>query len=208
MTDLPLSQLALLLFMSMGPFGVIVSFDAQTRDRPPAARRRIAVQAFAVALIALALAVFLGRSSMARVGTSQGALVISAGAILVVTAMRSVLFSGSAPAPAPAPSPEALPGWMPAVMPIAVPGMVRPVAVAILILYTLGYPATDQRLAIFAVAASILAMNLIAMLAARSFMARIGMAPLLVLGAVFGVLQVALGVEMLLDGLRIAGVIG
>lgn len=206
MTDLPLSQLALLLFMSMGPFGVIVSFDAQTRDQPPAARRRIAVQAFAVALIALALAVFLGRSSMARVGTSQGALVISAGAILVVTAMRSVLFSGSAPAPAPAPSPE--PGWMPAVMPIAVPGMVRPVAVAILILYTLGYPATEQRLAIFAVAASILAMNLIAMLAARSFMARIGMAPLLVLGAVFGVLQVALGVEMLLDGLRIAGVIG
>ena len=84
----------------------------------------------------------------------------------------------------------------------------RPVAVAILILYTLGYPATEQRLAIFAVAASILAMNLIAMLAARSFMARIGMAPLLVLGAVFGVLQVALGVEMLLDGLRIAGVIG
>ena len=34
------------------------------------------------------------------------------------------------------------------------------------------------------------------------------LASLLVLGAVFGVLQVALGVEMLLDGLRIAGVIG
>ena len=42
-----------------------------------------AAEIAALAALWLALAVFLGRSSMARVGTSQGALVISAGAILV-----------------------------------------------------------------------------------------------------------------------------
>jgi multiple antibiotic resistance protein len=47
-------------------------------------------------------------------------------------------------------------------------------------------------------------LNLAAMLAARAFMHRIGMAPLLLLGAVFGVLQVALGIEFVADGMALA----
>jgi multiple antibiotic resistance protein len=35
---------------------------------------------------------------------------------------------------------------------------------------------------------------------AQWFMAKVGMTPLLVLGAVFGVLQVALGIEMMANG--------
>ena len=51
-----------------------------------------------------------------------------------------------------------------------------------------------------AVAAFVLLLNLIAMRFAQWFMEHIGMTPLLVLGAVFGVLQVALGVEMMVNG--------
>ena len=43
-------------------------------------------------------------------------------------------------------------------------------------------------------------LNLVGMRYAQSFMEKVGMTPLLVLGAVFGVLQVALGVEMMADG--------
>lgn len=52
----------------------------------------------------------------------------------------------------------------------------------------------------FAVAGAMLLLDFLGMLAAGWFMATIGMVPLLILGAVFGVLQVALGVEMLVDG--------
>lgn len=43
-------------------------------------------------------------------------------------------------------------------------------------------------------------LNLLAMLYAHRVMAVIGVAPLTVLGAVFGVLQLALGIEMIADG--------
>jgi multiple antibiotic resistance protein len=45
-----------------------------------------------------------------------------------------------------------------------------------------------------------LLLNLLGMRYAHAFMEKIGMTPLLVLGAVFGVLQVALGVEMMANG--------
>ena len=51
-----------------------------------------------------------------------------------------------------------------------------------------------------AVAAFVLGLNLLGMRYAKIFMSKIGMTPLLVLGAVFGVLQVALGVEMMANG--------
>jgi multiple antibiotic resistance protein len=53
---------------------------------------------------------------------------------------------------------------------------------------------------VLATAALMLLLNLAGMRYAHVFMARIGMTPLLVLGAVFGVLQVALGVEMMANG--------
>ncbi len=49
--------------------------------------------------------------------------------------------------------------------------------------------------------------NLGAMLIAHWFMRVVGMAPLVVLGAVFGVLQVALGVEMIFSGLSRSGLL-
>jgi multiple antibiotic resistance protein len=49
-----------------------------------------------------------------------------------------------------------------------------------------------------------MALNLAAMLLARAFMQHIGTAPLLLLGSVFGVLQVALGIEIFSDGVTFA----
>ena len=60
-------------------------------------------------------------------------------------------------------------------------------------------------MAVFGVAAAMLVLDALAMLAAGWFMAKIGMVPLLVLGAVFGVLQVALGVEMIANGWQMLG---
>jgi multiple antibiotic resistance protein len=79
--------------------------------------------------------------------------------------------------------------------------MVSPRAVAILIIFVAYFPTMDGKLTVLAVAALMMGLNLIGMRYAHAFMAKIGMTPLLVLGAVFGVLQVALGVEMITNGL-------
>jgi multiple antibiotic resistance protein len=78
--------------------------------------------------------------------------------------------------------------------------MVTPRAVAVLIIFVAYFPAMEGKLTVLAVAAFVLLLNLIGMRFAQWFMENVGMTPLLVLGAVFGVLQVALGVEMLANG--------
>jgi multiple antibiotic resistance protein len=203
---LPLGRLALLLFTLMGPIGLIPAFDASTASRDAPDRRRIALQVFVFSIIGLSLAVFLGTAVMARVGTTPPSLIIAAGTILVITALRNILAStsGGSPAASARPAPEALPRWMPALSPITVPGIVTPVVVAVLVIFTTVFPATSSRLAILAVAVCLMVLNLLAMLGARGFMHRIGMAPLLLLGAVFGVLQVALGIEFVADGAALA----
>lgn len=87
-----------------------------------------------------------------------------------------------------------------ATSPIAFPGIVSPRAIAVLIIFVAYFPALDARLAIFAVAGGMLALDYLGMRSAAWFMSTIGMVPLLVLVAVFGVLQVALGVETLVNG--------
>lgn len=202
---LPLGRLALLLFTLMGPIGLIPAFDNAMRGRDAADRRKVALQVTVFALVALGLAVFLGTAVMERVGTTPPSLIIAAGAILVITALRGILVTGQPSiSPPPSPPPEALPRWMPALSPITIPGLVTPVVVAVLVIFTTAYPATDQRLAILGVAAGLMLLNLGAMLWARAFMHHVGMAPLLLLGAVFGVLQAALGVEFVTDGIALA----
>jgi multiple antibiotic resistance protein len=197
---LPLGRLALLLFTLMGPIGLLPAFDGAMRGRDALDRRRVALQVTFFALVALGLAVFLGTAAMARVGTTPPSLIIAAGLILTVTAMRNILASGQPPAAPPSAPPQALPSWMPALSPLTIPGLVSPVVVAILVIFTTSFPTPAERFAIFGVAVSIMALNFLAMLGAGAFMRRVGMAPLLLLGAVFGVLQVALGIEILSNG--------
>jgi multiple antibiotic resistance protein len=202
---LPLGRLALLLFALMGPIGLIPAFDAATAGRDLPSRRKIALQVFVFSVVGLSLAVFLGTAVMARVGTTPPSLIIAAGLILVITALRDILAAGTGGTPAQvrSPDPEALPRWMPVLSPLTVPGIVTPVVVAVLVILTTVFPAPSSRLAILAVAVGMMVLNLAAMTCARVFMHSIGMAPLLLLGAVFGVLQVALGVEFLSDGITL-----
>lgn len=201
----PLGRLALLLFTLMGPIGLMPAFDGAMRGRDGKDRLRAALQVTAFALAALGLAVFLGAAAMARVGTTPPSLIIAAVTILAVTALRNILAAGQPPAAPPSQTPpEALPGWVPALTPLAIPGLVSPVVVAILVIFTTSYPEPGHRFAILGVALAVMAFNLVAMLGARSFMHHVGMAPLLLLAAVFGVLQVALGIEILSDGIALA----
>jgi multiple antibiotic resistance protein len=175
---LPLGRLALLLFMLMGPIGLVPAFDAAMCGRDGKDRIRVALQVTVFAVLALALAVFLGTAAMARVGTTPPSLIIAAGTILAVTALRNILAAGQpSAAPQLAPAPEALPRWMPALSPIAIPGLVSPVVVAILVIFATSFPTPAERFTILGVALGIMALNFVAMLCAKAFMRSVGMVP-------------------------------
>lgn len=191
-----------LLFNMMGPIGVIPLFASLTAklDRP--VRTGMALRATLLSLAALAVAVFVGAGVLDAWGISRGSLILAAGLIVTLSALQPLLFKQKAASAgdASAPSPREL-----ATSPLAFPTIVSPKAVAVLIIFVAYFPAMEAKLAVFAVAGAMLLLNFLGMLAAGWFMATIGMVPLLVLGAVFGVLQVALGVEMLVDGLQALG---
>lgn len=203
----PIAKLATLTFMMMGPIGLIPTFAGLTAGADPALRRRIAFGAFGYACVALCIAVAIGAGVLAAWGASRPALVIAAGLLLALASLRNVLAPPRAPGgpgPAAAPAPPS-PGL--ALSPIAFPSIVTPHGVGVLIVFVAYAPEASVKASILAVGLAIMVLDLLAMLFAERLMRAIGSVPLTLLGAVFGVLQLALGVEMIASGiaLRAAG---
>jgi multiple antibiotic resistance protein len=198
MDKLPFDLLLALLFNLMGPIGVIPRFAAITGGVEADARRRIAFLAGAASLVAILIAITLGAWMLGRFQIDKGSLVIAAGLVLLVASLRNIY----PPAPSSAEAAGGASRVPIAVSPIAVPGVVTPSAVGVLIIFAAYFPSFDAIAAIFGAVLGIMALNVAAMIYAQAFMARIGMAPLVVLGAVFGILQVALAIQMIVSGAR------
>ena len=190
-----------LLFNMMGPIGLIPVFVRLTADMDQKSRIAMARRATGLAFVALFLAVFLGAFMLDAWSISNGSLIFAAGLIVTSTALLPIVWSGGGAASHGAAAGKQVPEQL-AVSPLAFPSMVTPRAVGVLIIFVAFYPAIEGKLTVLAVAALMLVLNLLGMRYAHWFMERIGMTPLLVLGAVFGVLQVALGIEMMANGWR------
>lgn len=194
--QMPLSLLGSLLFMMIGPISLIPRFAQATASQDTAERRKVAIQAALIAAIALVLAVLLGVGAMSRFGTSASSLIIAAGLILTLTSLCNGLGLSSSGSKNVTQDRKSASG-----MQIAIPGIVTPMGVAVVIIFVSYFPAWGEKLTIMAIVFAIIALNLLAMFAATWFMKRIGLAPLQVLGAVFNVLQTAMGIEMIVSGL-------
>jgi multiple antibiotic resistance protein len=196
-----------LMFMMMGPIGLIPKFAAITAQLDPPTARRLAARAVGYAFLATFIAALIGAGVLDAWGVSQGSLMIAAGVFLLLTTVAPALGLGPGPAPAPSQAPpEASPPASGEVLglalaPLAFPSIVSPYAVGVFILFCSYVPTLQEKAELFAVVCGVLALDYLAMLGARRFMATIGMTPLLILGAVFGVLQTALGVELVRSGL-------
>ena len=192
------TKLLPLLFNMMGPIGLIPMFAGLTANMDEATRSAVARRATLLGLAALVVAVLLGAVVLQAWGISKGSLILAAGVIMTLSVLKSMLFNQATEAGNPATARQPLDL---AASPLALPTIVTPQAMAVIIIFLTYFPALETRLAILAVAVVIMGLNFGAMQIALWFMAKVGMVPLLVLGAVFGVLQVALGVEMISDGL-------
>jgi multiple antibiotic resistance protein len=196
--DTIIGKLFPLLFSMMGPIGVIPTFAGLTAKMDPPTRNKVAWRATCLALAALTGAVVMGAGVLQGWGVAPSSLIIAAGLIMTLSVLKTMLSGGehgSSGAHAPR-RPEDI-----AVSPLAFPTMVSPHGLGVLIIFVAFFPSWEAKLAMLAVALLIMVMNLGAMRMAHWFMARVGMVPLIVLGTVFGVLQVALGIQIIASGL-------
>ena len=200
---LGLGVVFVLLFITLGPIKILGPFMQLTRDLDEARMKSIAVRAFVLAVIAVVIGGFGGRILVENWQISAAALTLAGGIMFFLVGLRLVLEQYQPVHAAPAPLPEAP---MAAALRVAFPLVVTPYGIAALIALLVNSPDAARTAAILAILAGIMVLNLLAMLYVRRILAGVAILILQIVGAVLGVLQVALAVQFILRGLYDLGV--
>ena len=201
---LELGAVFTLLFVTLGPLKVLGPFAQYTREADDAKVKQIAMRAFVIALIAVVAGGLLGRALARGWDVSVPTLELAGGIIFFLVGLGLVLEQYK-PAPSAPPALPAAP--MAAAMRIAFPSVVTSYGIAALIVLLSNSRGPERALAILGVVMVIMVLNLLAMLYARQIMGGVVVVGMQILGAVLGVLQVGLALEMILRGLRDLGVL-
>jgi multiple antibiotic resistance protein len=198
-------ELFTLFFITLGPLKVLGPFAAQTAGLEPAAVRAIALRAFVLSLVAVAIGGFVGKSLAASWNISQPALLIATGVIFFLVAIRVVMEQYEPPHPhahaALPPKPLA------AALQLTFPTVVTPYGIAALIVTLAATGDVAHQGLIWGIVLLNLGLNLLAMLFAHAIMRGLPLLAMRLLGAVLGVLQVALAVQIILIALRELGLV-
>ncbi|RZL86753.1 MAG: MarC family protein [Variovorax sp.] len=202
---LGLGQIFTLLFVMLGPLKIIGPFAKLTHEVDEKQVRRIALFTFAIGLFAAIVGGLVGRALLANWEISPPALLLAGGAIFFVVGMRVVLeqYDPSSHAP----PPQLPPSPMAAAMRITFPSVVTPYGTAALIVLLANSHSLERTLGIFGILTGVMLLNLLAMLLARRILGGMMAMMLQILGAVLGVLQVALAVTMINRALHDMGVL-
>lgn len=187
-----LPQIALLFFIMLGPLKVIGPFAAATRDLTPVALRALAVKVFVLSMIAVIGGGLLGSALLGKWQISAPVMQLTGGLIFVLVALQMVMQQYQ--------ETPAVDHAAPKLMHLVFPVSVTPYGIATVILLLALAADTTRMVEVLAVAAVVLALNLLSMMASRSILHWIGL-PLQIAGAVLAVLQVALGLEILIPAL-------
>jgi multiple antibiotic resistance protein len=194
-----------LFFITLGPLKVLGPFAQQTRGLTPEAVRGIAFRVFMLSVIAIALGGMLGRALAINWNISMPALLISAGVIFFLVALRLVLEDYEPPKEVAAPP---LPtATMAAALKLTFPTVVTPYGIAALIAMLAATGETVPHGLIWGLLLAVMVLNLIAMLCAHAVMHGAFVLGMRLLGAVLGVLQVALAVQIMILALKKLGVL-
>jgi multiple antibiotic resistance protein len=188
-----------LFFITLGPLKVLGPFAQFTREADEPTMRKIAVRAFVLALIAVFAGGFAGQVLLKNWGISSSAMLLAGGIIFALVGLSLVLEQYQPAHPAPPPLPAAP---MAAAMRITFPVVVTPYGIAALIVVLANSPHDTRTAGILAILLAVMVLNLLAMLYVRRIMGGITVMVLQIAGAVLGVLQVAVAVDMILRALQ------
>jgi multiple antibiotic resistance protein len=199
-----LTEMFTFLFLMLGPIKILGPFVQLTRKSDEAFAKRLAIRAFLFSCAALVFAALIGERSMRKYHISVPVLAIAAGIILFLVALQTVMHQFDSNGTAARREYE--PSMRLAVSPLAFPTIVTPYGVAAVIVFMTLTPDFVTRAEIFGALLILMLLNLLAMLFAKPVLKYAGM-PLQLLGTVLGIIQVALGLQIIVAGLRGLGLL-
>jgi multiple antibiotic resistance protein len=145
-----------------------------------------------------------GRALLGYWGISSSAMLLAGGVIFALVGLSLVLeqYQPTHPVPPPLPAQP-----MAAAMRITFPTVVTPYGIAALIVVLTNSRDAERTGTIFALLLGVMVLNLLTMLYGRRIMGGVTVMVLQIIGAVLGVLQVAMAIEMILRALRELGLL-
>ena len=206
---LSLGQLFTFLFVMLGPFKLLGPFTQMTRGLDDGVVRQIGVRAFGIAVAAVVAGAFVGTVLMQNWNVSIAALTLAGGLIFLLVGLQLVLQQYEPPHPeveqVPAATSRASPFAL--AMRITFPAIVTPYGIAAVIVLVAQSDDIVSTGSILGIVIAIMVVNLLAMLYARWIMGGLTVVALQILGAVLGVLQVALAIQLIFRALTLLGVL-
>jgi multiple antibiotic resistance protein len=193
----------ILLLIGVGPKIALVPFLELTAGMDDATKARVTrkmiVTACTIALLLVALGEFLAR----LLHFSQGALSIAGGVVLLIIAVSMILGTEDREA-------DSVAGRDPlhvAVFPLAVPYLLNPVGIVVLVTLSGNADSLGLFALVVALLAVVVVLDVLVFRWANRVADHLDQSRMLVTEKVFGFLLAALAVQLVLDGLDLAGVI-
>jgi multiple antibiotic resistance protein len=188
-------------FLMLGPIKILGPFVTMTEGADSSFRTRLAIRATIFSCLALLVAALVGESSLESYGVSLNVLALTGGLVLSVVAFPTTLEQFQPPQKT---ETEILPLHA-AVVRLAFPTIITPYGIAAVIIFTAVASGTSTKLVVIAMALGVLLLDFVAMLFARPLLKWLG-APLLIMGVVLAIIQLALGAQVVLSNLAALGV--
>jgi multiple antibiotic resistance protein len=189
-------------FITIGPLKLLGPFVQRTHGLDDAVVRQIAVRAFVIATISAIAGGFLGALLLGNWHVSVGAMIITAGLVFLLVGLRQILEQYEPPH-APDPNMPALPAApTAAALKLLFPIVLTPFGIAAVIVLLALSPGGERTGLIVTMVVVVMLLNLVCMLFARKIMVGATIVVLQILGAVLGILQAGLAVQIILRGLR------
>ena len=196
----PMAHIVTFLFLMLGPTKIIGPFVKVTAGADQMLERKIARTAIIFSGIALLIAGLLGEMILRKHSIPLPVLALAAGVILFLVAIQDTVRHFSFSTREVATTAKVEPTMKLALDPLAFPVIVTPYGIATLIVFLSFAPDVESQIQIGLIVVAILALDFLAMLFARKLLGALGIV-LAILGAVLGVVQVALGLQIIHNSL-------
>jgi multiple antibiotic resistance protein len=190
-------------FLMLGPIKILAPFVRMTERAEDRFRKQLAVRAIIFSSLALAAAALIGEKALQKYGVSLNVLALTGGLVLAAVALQAIL-EQFRPAPPDKAGVETL-SLDSAVPRLAFPTIITPYGIAAVIIFTAIASDTSTKLIVVLLALGVLLLDLFVMFFARPLLRWVG-APLLILGSVLAIIQLAIGVQIIVTNLGAIGV--
>jgi multiple antibiotic resistance protein len=194
-----LSQIFTFLFLMLGPFKIIGPFAKMTEHASPLLTKQIATRAILFSILGILLAAVLGEKVLANFGIPIPVLALTGGLILFLVALSNVVQQFAPPTSKEDPSEPTL---KVALNPLTFPIIVTPYGIAAVIVFIAISQDFNSKLMVGAMVVGIMLLNLVVMLLTK-YIGKILFLILALLGGVLGVIQVALGLMIIINQVKV-----